>query len=56
MAMVDVRCREFDDVVWGYVAENAKLRGITRCKALEEIVKEHMKFVAEVQIERTEGL
>ena len=51
--MVDVRCKDFDNTIWGYVAENAKLRGISRCKALEKIVTEHMKFLAEEQKKRS---
>lgn len=47
--MVNVRCPDFNDTVWNYVAEYAKRKGITRCKALEQIVIEHMKVVAEAQ-------
>jgi hypothetical protein len=47
--MVDVRCSEFDDVVWTYVAEYARRKGISRCEALRSIVVEHMKVVAEAQ-------
>lgn len=47
--MVDVRCPDFDDTVWNYVAEYAKRKGISRCKALQQIVIEHMKVVAEAQ-------
>lgn len=47
--MVDVRCANFNDTEWRYVAEYAKRKGITRCEALEQIVMEHMKFLAEVQ-------
>jgi hypothetical protein len=43
--LVDVRCPDFNDVVWSYVAEYAVRRGVPRCKALEGIVIEHMKFV-----------
>jgi len=44
--MVDVRCSGFKDVVWSYVAEYASRKNIPRCEALENIVIEHMKFVA----------
>jgi hypothetical protein len=47
--MVNVRCPDFNDTVWNYVAEYAKRKGITRCAALEQIVIEHMKVVAEAQ-------
>jgi len=47
--MVDVRCKNFDDYVWAYVAENARLRKISRCKALELIIIEHMKFMNKIQ-------
>lgn len=48
-SMVDVRCSDFDDAVWTYVAEYAKRKGISRCEALRDIVIEHMKVVAEAQ-------
>jgi hypothetical protein len=44
--MVDVRCLNFNDVVWAYVAEYASRKNVPRCKALENIVIEHMRFVA----------
>lgn len=47
--MVDVRCPDFDDTVWNYVAEYAKRKGISRCEALQQIVIEHMKVLAEAQ-------
>jgi hypothetical protein len=47
--MVDVRCPNFNDTIWSYVAEYAKRKGISRCEALEQIVIEHMKVLAEVQ-------
>ena len=43
--MVDVRCREFENDLWMYVAEYARLRRMSRCKALEHIILEHMKFI-----------
>jgi hypothetical protein len=52
--VVDVRCKNFNDILWAYVAENAKRREITRCEALQEIVREHMKFLVEAQKERLE--
>jgi hypothetical protein len=52
--MVDVRCKDFNDVLWTYVVENANRRGISRCEALQKIVKEHMKFLMEAQKERME--
>jgi len=47
--MVNVRCPNFNDTVWMYVAEYAKRKRISRCEALEQIVTEHMRFVAEAQ-------
>lgn len=47
--MVNVRCPKFDDAIWVYVVKYAELKKISRCKALEEIVKEHMKIIAETQ-------
>jgi hypothetical protein len=52
--MVDVRCKDFNDVLWTYVVENANRRRISRCEALQEIVKEHMKFLMEAQKARME--
>lgn len=52
--MVDVRCKDFNDVLWTYVVENANRRGISRCEALQEIVNEHMKFLMEAQKARME--
>lgn len=54
--MVDVRCKNFNDTLWAYVVENANRREITRCEALQEIVKEHMKFLVEAQKERMERI
>lgn len=54
--MVDVRCKDFDDLLWGYVVENANRRGVTRCKALQRIVEEHMRFLVREQKERMEQL
>jgi len=52
--MVDIRCRDFDGTLWAYVAENARLRKLSRCRALEKIVEEHMRIVAEKQMEQLE--
>lgn len=41
-----VRCNSFDPLLWQYVSDNAKLRKIGRCEALQKIVQEHMRFVA----------
>ena len=46
---VSVRCSGIDDTMWSYVAENARMRGISRCEALELIIKEHMRFMARAQ-------
>jgi len=53
--MVDVRCREFNSDIWGYVAENARLRKLSRCEALQQIVLEHMYFMADEQTRRLGG-
>ena len=47
--MVNVRCSGFNDKIWMYVAEYAKMKGMSRCEALEQIVVEHMRVVAEAQ-------
>ena len=52
--MVDIRCKEFNSILWTYVVENANRRGISRCEALQEIVKEHMKFLMKAQKEKME--
>ena len=49
--MPTVRCESFNDLLWRYVAEIARLRKIPRCDALQRIVEEHMKFMAEKQEE-----
>jgi len=54
--MVDVRCRNFDDLLWSYVVENANRRRVTRCEALKSIVEEHMRFLAREQKERMEHI
>jgi len=46
-----VRCENFNDLLWTYVSEIAKIRKISRCKALEKVVEEHMKFMAMKQHE-----
>jgi hypothetical protein len=52
--MVDVRCPDFDDTVWNYVAEYAKRKRISRCEALEHIVIEHIKTVADAHEKKYE--
>ena len=49
--MVDVRCTNFDNNLWLYVQENARIRGTKRCEALEQIIKEHIQLVARFQME-----
>jgi len=44
--MPSVRCENFSDLLWAYVSEIAKIRKISRCKALEKVIEEHMRFVA----------
>jgi hypothetical protein len=51
--MVDVRCPDFNEDLWNYVAEYARKKKKSRCAALEDIVLEHMKFLAKEQISRT---
>ena len=53
--MVDVRCRELDDDLWTYVAEYARIKKMSRCKALEQIITEHMKFVYREHKARLDG-
>ncbi|MGQ0791734.1 MAG: hypothetical protein ACT4NJ_05875 [Nitrosopumilaceae archaeon] len=49
--MPSVRCESFNDLLWTYVTETARLRKINRCEALQKIVEEHMKFMAMKQQE-----
>ena len=53
--MPSVRCESFDDLLWTYVAEVAKRRKIGRCEALQKIVEEHIRFMADVETERKHG-
>ena len=52
--MPSVRCEKFNDRLWTYVSEIAKIRKIGRCKALEKVVEEHMKFMALAEQRRKE--
>ena len=55
--MVFVKCDSFEDNVWDYVVEYAHRRGMTRCEALEQIVREHVQLVSQIQTtKRDEGL
>lgn len=57
--MVNVRCSNFDNELWFYVQENARIRGINRCEALEAIVREHIKLLSKFQhewLEKTENV
>ena len=47
--MANFRCSNFDDLLWQYVVENSRVRGVSRCRALELIVEEHIKFFKEAQ-------
>jgi len=42
--MVTVRCEDINPISWAWVVEYAKKKRIERCKALEMIIEEHMKF------------
>ena len=42
--MVSVRCDDIDPIYWSWVVEYAKKKRIERCKALEMIIKDHMRF------------
>ena len=53
--MVDVRCRELNGDLWTYVVEYARIRKLSRCDALEQIILEHMKFIYEEHVSRVEG-
>jgi hypothetical protein len=49
MAKVSVRCSDIDTIIWSYVVENARMRKVSRCEALELLIKEHMQFMAKAQ-------
>ena len=53
--MPSVRCESFNDLLWTYVTEIAKRRKISRCKAMENVVTEHMKFMALEEERRKNG-
>ena len=44
--MPSIRCDSFNDLLWAYITDIAKIRKISRCKALETVIEEHMKFMA----------
>lgn len=50
--MPSVRCELFNDLLWTYVAEVAKRRKMARCKALEKIVEEHIRFMADIELQK----
>lgn len=39
-----IRCNDINAVHWAYVAEYARRRRVDRCKGLEMIIEEHMRF------------
>ncbi|MGI0086812.1 MAG: hypothetical protein ACREBI_02480 [Nitrosotalea sp.] len=47
--MPNIRCDSFNDLLWAYVTDIAKIRKISRCKALATVIEEHMKFMALAQ-------
>ena len=42
--MVAVRCENVNPICWAWVTEYARKKRIERCKAMEQIIEEHMKF------------
>jgi len=42
--MVIVRCENINPIYWTWVTEYAKRKKMERCKALEKIIEEHMRF------------
>lgn len=42
--MVIVRCEDINPIYWSWVVEYARKKRIERCKALELIIKDHIKF------------
>jgi len=43
--MVTVRCEDINPICWAWVIEYARKKRIEkRCKALEMIIEDHMKF------------
>ena len=55
--MVFVKCDRFESSVWDYVIEYAHRSGMTRCDALERIVREHAQMATQIQTRRqNEGL
>ena len=52
--MPSIRCESFNELLWAYITDIAKIKKISRCKALETVIKEHMKFMALAQQTRGE--
>ena len=50
--MPSIRCESFNELLWAYITDIAKIRKISRCKALETVIEEHMKFMALAQQKR----
>lgn len=44
--MPTIRCDDINAIYWAWVGEYARRRKMDRCKALETIIEEHMKFTA----------
>ncbi len=44
--MPSIRCESFNELLWAYITDIAKIKKISRCKALETVIEEHMKFMA----------
>ena len=47
--MPSIRCESFNELLWAYITDIAKIRKVSRCKALEKVIEEHMKFMALAQ-------
>lgn len=47
--MPSIRCESLNELLWAYITDIAKIRKISRCKALETVIEEHMKFMALAQ-------
>lgn len=44
--MPAIRCDNVNPLLWAYVSEYSKKRRVGRCKGLEKIIEEHMRFAA----------
>ena len=50
--MATIRCDKVNPICWAWIGEYGRRRKLERCKALERIIEEHMKFIALAHYEK----